>query len=60
MLKIFVTVKMSDVLPVEAGWYNIIGDCQPEACGRFWFDGKNFHVPTNYDNKTLYWLKYIY
>lgn len=56
MTKLYITVPMVDTLPSESGWYNIIGDCQPEVCGRFYLDGKKFNVPTNYMNTPLYWL----
>lgn len=54
-MRIFVAIPIYD-LPKKPGWYNVIGDCNPGACGRMWFDGKEFNVPTNYMNIDLYWL----
>lgn len=40
--KIYKPVLITDRLPSIKGWYNLVSDAIPNACGRAWFDGNDF------------------
>ena len=61
---VYVPVDLCNQLPINAGWYNLITDADPESCGRAFFDGKKFKFSSSAavagiieSGKKIYWLE---
>lgn len=54
---VYLPVDISERPPEERGWYNLSGKCNPEPCGRFWFNGTAFTISREFLNVNLYWLE---
>lgn len=62
---VYKPIPLSERKPVKPGWFNLVCDLSPTACGRAFFDGTKFKFENKchdwsrllQDGDAIYWLE---